>query len=706
MADTQQSAGPGGLLNGVLSGVGNDAIVAFGVIVVVMMLIIPLPTVILDTLMTVNLLLSLLTILIVLYTKNALEFSVFPTLLLVTTVYGLALNVSSTRLILSQGSEFDGQIVRAFARFVVGTEGTEGLVIGMIIFVILVAVQFIVITKGATRVAEVAARFTLDALPGKQMAIEAEYNSGTLTEEEMTRKKMELEREVDFYGAMDGASKFVSGNVKVGILITVVNVIGGLIVGTTIHGEPINMALNTYVSLTVGDGLVTQFPALLISTATGLIVTRAISDGTFGDDVATQFTNQSRIYWIATIFLAGLALLPGFPWYVLLPMSALTAFTAYRLRRRDATRAAVEAERAAEEAPARQQTEPTHVAPLDPLSMELGYGLIPLVDKEKGAELLDRITSIRRETALEYGLVVPRIRIIDNMRLGPNEYSLKIRGVEVGRGSIRMGHYLSINPGGAREEIGGEETIDPAFGLPARWITEETRERAERAGYTVVDPPSIIATHLTEVIKKHASDLLGRQEVRQMLDQLKQDYPAVVDEVNNTLSLGKIQKVFQGLLGEQVSIRNQVAILESLADYASVSTEPGFLVEKARQALGRQICLQYADEERTIRVATVEPQLEQMIVESRVETASGTISALPPDQRRAWIDAVASTVRSMQEKGFLPVILASEAARALIKQSIQRDLPDVAVLSIPEIASDVRVESVGEIRIDTTSGGN
>jgi flagellar biosynthesis protein FlhA len=338
--------------------------------------------------------------------------------------------------------------------------------------------------------------------------------------------------------------------------------------------------------------------------------------------------------------------------------------------------------------------------------MELGYGLIPLVDKEKGAELLDRITSIRRETALEYGLVVPRIRIIDNMRLGPSEYTLKIRGVEVGRGTIRMGQYMCINPGGTREDIPGEETTDPAFGLPARWITEDTRERAERAGYTVVDPPSIIATHLTEVIKRHAPDLLGRQEVRQMLDQLKQDYPAVVDEVNSALTLGQVQKVFQGLLNEHVSIRNQVVILEALADFASVSKDPGFLVEKARQALGRQICLQYADSNRTIRVATVDPALEQTIVESRVETASGAVSALPPDERRKWIEAVAQQSRSMQERGFMPVILSSEAARALIRQSIRRDLPDVAVLSIPEIAGDVQVESVGEITIEQTVGSS
>lgn len=704
MADSQQASRPAAFLGGLFDGHRSDAFVAFGVIVVVMMLIIPLPTVLLDTLMVTNLLLSLLIILIVLYTKNALEFSVFPTLLLVSTVFGLALNVSSTRLILSQGAAFGGQIVRAFARFVVGSEGSEGLVIGLIIFVILVAVQFIVITKGATRVAEVAARFTLDSLPGKQMAIEAEYNSGSLTEEEMTRKKTELEREVDFYGAMDGASKFVSGNVKVGILITVVNIVGGLIVGTTIHGEPINSALATYVSLTIGDGLVSQFPALLISTATGLIVTRAISDGTFGDDITSQFSQQSRVYWIVTVFLIILAVLPGFPWYVLIPMAGLTAFAALRLQRRD-QRVAAEAAAAAPKAPAQSHAEPTHVAPLDPLSMELGYGLIPLVDKEKGAELLDRITSIRRETALELGLVVPRIRIIDNMRLGPSEYSLKIRGVEVGRGSIKMGRYLSINPGGVREEITGEATTDPAFGLPATWITEDDRERAERAGYTVVDPPSIAATHLTEVIKRNASDLLGRQEVRQMLDQLKQDYPAVVDEVNNALGLGQIQKVFQGLLVEQVSIRNQVVILEALADYAGVSKETGFLVEKARQALGRQICLQYSDEQRTLHVATIAPRLENEIVESRVETAAGAIAALPPQRHRRWVEGVSVAARSMQEQGFLPVILASEAARPLVKQSTRREVPDVAVLSIPEIAADIRVESVGEIAIEEESGG-
>ncbi len=678
----------------------TDVLVAVGVVAVVMMLIIPLPTVLLDTFMALNLVLSLLVILIVLYTKNALEFSVFPTLLLVVTVYGLALNVSSTRLILAQGGDFGGQIVRAFSTFVVGTEGAEGLVIGLIIFIIIIAVQFIVITKGATRVAEVAARFTLDSLPAKQMAIEAEYNSGAITEEEASRKKTDLEREADFYGAMDGASKFVSGNVKVGLLITVVNIVGGMIVGMTIHGESFDMALNTYISLAIGDGLVTQFPALIISTATGLIVTRAISDATFGEDVTRQFSNQARIYWIAAGFLFVLAILPGFPWYILIPMGVLSAFLGLTLGRRqmiDAERVTTEEKQArAKEAPA----EISPVAPLDPISLELGYGLVPLVDKDKGAELLDRVTRIRRETALDLGLVVPRIRIIDNMRLDPSEYCIKIRGVEVGRGVIRMGRYLCINPGGEREDIPGEKTVDPAFGLPALWITEEYREQAERSGFTVVDSPSIIATHLTEIIKRNSADILGRQEVKGILEALRRDYPAVIEDVQSVLSLGDIQKVLQGLLREQVSIRNIVTILESLSDYGNITKEPSFLVEKVRQALKRQLSLQYADDDKALRVLTIEPGLEQQIIESRVETSAGVIPALPPDVQRKWIGALRNSIKGVQERGVFPIVLCSEAARPLVKASAARDVTELVVLSVPEIVPEIRVESVGEIRID------
>jgi len=527
------------------------------------------------------------------------------------------------------------------------------------------------------------------------------FENHYITEEEMSRRKLELEREVDFYGAMDGASKFVSGNVKVGILITIVNIVGGLVVGTTVHGESLTSAVNTYVSLTVGDGLVSQFPALFISTATGLIVTRAVSDGTFADDVSEQFSAQSRIYWIAAVFLFILSLLPGFPWYVLIPMGVLSAMAGLIIgRRQTAEAAAAEQKERSEAAQEERPAEISPVAPLDPISLELGYGLVPLVDKEKGAELLDRITGIRREAALDLGLVVPRIRIIDNMRLEPSEYCVKIRGVEVGRGQIRMGRYLSINPGGTREDIPGEETRDPAFGLPAKWIAEEQREDAERAGYTVVDAPSIVATHLTEIIKRHAHEILGRQEVRSMLDTLRQDYPAVVEEVQGVLGVGEIQKVLQGLLREQVSIRNMVVILEALADYATVTKDTGFLVEKVRQAVGRQISLQYAGDERVLRVLTIEPGLEQEIIDSRVETSSGVVSALPPDRQRGWIQALSTAVSAVQEQGHLPVVLCSEAARPLVKRSTERELRDLAVLSIPEIVPDIRVESLGEIRIE------
>jgi len=678
----------------------SDVFVAIGVIAVVIMLIIPLPAFILDTLMSINIVLALLTILIVLYTRHALEFSVFPTLLLIATVFGLALNVSSTRLILSQGSHFQGKLIRAFGTFVVGARGVEGYVIGLIIFVIIIAVQFIVITKGATRVAEVAARFTLDALPGKQMAIEAEYNSGLITEEEATRKKADLQREADFYGAMDGASKFVAGNVKVGILITLINIIGGMIVGMTIHGESFSVALDTYVSLTIGDGLVTQLPALLISTSTGVIVTRAVSDESFGLDVTRQFSFQSRPYLIAAGFLGVLAFLPGFPWYVLFPLGGMLAGLGLTLRRRKEAAAALER---VQEAEARAKVAPVEISPvvpLDPLSLEIGYGLIPLVDKDKGAELLDRITRIRREAALDLGLVVPRIRIIDNMRLEPSEYCFKIKGVEVGRGGIKMGSYLAINPGGIKEELEGESTTDPAFGLPATWIAETEREKAERLGYTVVDPPSIIATHLTEIIKAHAGEILGRQEVQSILDTLKNDYPTVVEEVGKSFSVGEIQKILQGLLREQVSIRNIVVILETMADYGTVSKDTTFLIEKVRQALGRQICLHYSGDAKTIHVLTLEPSLEQQIIDARVDTASGPTAALEPQLHRKWITAVTNMVRTVQEQGHLPLILCSESARPLVKGSTIREIPHLVVLSVPEIVPDVKIETLGEIRIE------
>ena len=682
---------------GIFGRQGGDIIIALGVVLIVMMLIIPLPTVILDLLMAINLMLSLLIILLVLYNKDPLEFSLFPTILLITTVFGLALNVSSTRLILGKGAAFNGRIVRAFATFVVGSEGSQGLVIGLIIFIILVAVQFMVITKGATRVSEVAARFALDGLPAKQMAIDSEYSSGSITEDEARKRKKHLDDSVNFYGSMDGATKFISGTVKVSIVITMINIIGGLIVGTTIHGEPLQQALNTYVSLTIGDGLVSQVPVLLVSVATGLIVTRSISTGSFGDDVRSQFTRQSRIYYVAAAFMTVLGFLPGFPWYLMLPLAGVTGFLAFSLNRRQSAEAA--AAETDENSAGTEPQEISPVVPLDPISLELGFGLIPLVDKDQGAELLERVTRIRKEAALDLGLVVPRIRIMDNMRLEPSEYAFKLRGTEVGRGTIRMGHFMAINPGGDREKLEGEPSIDPAFGLPATWISESVREKAERAGYTVVDGPSIIATHLTEILKHHAGEILGRQEIRSMLDTLKNDYSAVVEEVTKSFTLGEIQKILQGLLKEQVSIRNLVAILETLGDFSSISKDTGYLIEKTRQSLGRQICLQYADDERSLHVLTINPKVEKVIIDSRTETATGDIAALDPDFHRNWINAVANSVKAARDTGAWPVILCSESARPLVRSTTIREMPDLVILSVPEISDGIQIDSLGEIRL-------
>ena len=687
-----------------------DIAVAFTVILMVLMFIIPLPTVLLDFFMALNLTFSLVVLLIVLFTARATDFSVFPSLLLLSTIFGLVLNVSSTRLILSKGEAFDGAMIRAFSSFVIGSTGSQGLVIGFVIFIILIAVQAFVITKGAKRVAEVSARFKLDSHPTKSMSIDAEYNAGIITDEEARQKKAQLQREDDFYGAMDGANQFVSGNVKVGIFITVINVIAGLIIGMVFRREPFANALRTYTTLTIGDGLLAQLPSLFLSVATGLLVTRMIDEGSFGQDIKKQFSQIGWIYFVAAGTLAVMGVLPGFPHIVLFIIAFVLAFVGWRIIKEEQAFKAVKDKQAAQKQQGQQRNggggepaagEIAPIVPLDPLSLELGYALIPLVDKDKGAELLERITRIRREAALDLGLVAPRIRIIDNMRLEPSEYCFKIRGVEVARGKIRMGWYLGINPGGVSEEIPGERTVDPTFGLPAVWISEENRDRAERAGYTVVDPPAIIATHLTEVIKKHAAEILGRQEVQGIMDALRKDYPAVIDEVAKVCSLGEVQKVLQGLLREQVSIRNTIVILETLADYRPITPEIARLVERVRQALGRQICLQYADENKVLHVLTVDPALAQKIIDSRIDTVNGPVAALEPSEQRMWIRSLIQAVTTVQKNGFLPVVLAPEAsARILIKNSTDREIPDLVVLSIPEIAKDIQVEVIGEIKLE------
>jgi flagellar biosynthesis protein FlhA len=682
----------------------SDLLIPLGAVVIVIMLVVPLHTVLLDAFMALNLIFSLLVLLIVLYTKKPTDFSLFPLVLLVVTVFGLALNVSSTRLILTQGSAFDGRMIQAFSSFVVGSRGAEGLVVGFVIFIVIIAVQVVVITKGATRVSEVAARFTLDGMPGKQMAIEAEVNSGAITEEESTLRRQELQLESDFYGAMDGASKFISGNVKVGIFITVINILGGFIIGVALHGEAPASAIGTYITFSIGDGLLSQFPALFVSTAMGIVVTRAATPGVLSEKISKQFSQDAKVYWVCAAVVAGFALLPGFPWYVLIPMAMLIGAYAFFLGKKHQRETAGFKENLAKTASARKTKEEAEeispILPQDNLSLELGYALIPLVDKDKGAELLERVQGVRRTSALELGLVIPKVRIIDNMLLEPSEYCFKIKGVDVGRSKLRMGFYLCINPGKVKEELPGEKTREPTFGLPAVWVSADKRDQAERAGYTVVDPPNIIATHLTEIIKRHASEILGRQETQAILDTIKKDYPAVVEEIQKTVTLGEVQKVLQGLLKERVSIRNMVSILEAIADFAPISRDIRFLTEKARQALGSQLCHQFADENRTLHVLMLDQSLEQKIIDSRVETSYGIVSAMKPELQSAWIKALSRAMAAVQEKGYFPVILCSEAARYPIKSSTERDLPDLVALSLQELVQEISVESIGIIKLD------
>ncbi|MBN2626102.1 MAG: flagellar biosynthesis protein FlhA [Spirochaetales bacterium] len=699
MADIPGSGKNSSLMQKITGGNAADVLLAAAVLVIVFMMLIPMPAVMLDLFMIMNIMLSIVIMLIVLYNRNPLEFSIFPTMLLVSTLFGLALNVSSTRLILSRGPLFNGNVVKAFATFVTGASGTDGIIIGAIIFIIIIAVQMMVITKGSSRVAEVAARFNLDALPNKHMAIDQEFSSGVIGEEEYRKRKSDLQRTSDFYGAMDGATKFVSGTVKVGIVITLINVIGGLIIGVARRGESFGSAMSIYTSLTIGDGLVSQLPSLIISMATGLIVTRSVSEDSFGSDVKNQFSRDGRVYWIAAAFLFFLGVLPGFPGYLLFPLSGAVGFLAFRSGQVQDQKVKADAQKkAAATKETTSSSEPQPIVPLDALSLELGYGLIPLVNQEQGAELLERVKQIRKEAAIDMGLVVPPIRIVDNMRLEPPEYCFKIKGVEVGRGSIRMGYYLAIDPGNARGDLVGEKTTDPTYHLPALWISGDQREKAERNGYTVVDPPSIIATHLTEVLKGHSADILGRQEIKSMLETLAETYPAVVDEANKLFSTGEIQKVLQGLLREQVSIRNLVSILETLCDWGGQTKDTGYLIEKVRQSLGRQICLSYCSSDKVLRYLVLDPALEQQFIEARIDGMAQ--AGLHPDFERKWINAFANRIREEQEKGIYPVIMTSEAARPLVRSTTEGAFPSIPIISSLEMVRDIKSENLGTIALE------
>jgi len=673
----------------------TDILLAIGIVAIVLMLIVPIPAMLLDFLIAVSFSLGLITLITVMYMGKAIEISVFPSLLLVSTVYRLSLNVSSTRLILLQGPAFNGKIIRAFGEFVVG----GNYVVGIIIFLILIAVQFIVITKGATRVSEVAARFTLDAMPGKQMAIDADVSAGLITEEEAIKKRIDIQREADFYGAMDGASKFVQGDVKVGLLITVINIVGGLVIGMLMRGETLQEAVSTYVMLTIGDGLVAQIPSLMMSTATGIIVTRSVAMDDLGTEITTQLLNQPRTLFVGAGFLLFLAILPGFPKIPLIVLGSLLAVFGIYLRR--GFRVKEEEKKGLKKEKEEVMRGPESVLGLlqiDPIALEIGYNLIPLVDTEQGGDLLERVTMIRRQSAIELGLVFPPIRIRDNMRLDPNTYSIKIKGVEVGKGIIRMGKYLAMNPGNIKEKIEGEETVEPAFGLPAIWIDESTRDKAERLGYTVVDAPSVIATHLTEIIKSYASEVLGRQDVQALINSLSSDYSAVVDEVKKSgATVGDVQKVLKGLLKEGVSIRDLLTIMETIADYFPTVKDHEELVELVRQALSRQICQQFSDQEKKIPVITVSKEVEEEIRNAIVTTERGKRFAMEPGEQKKLLSRIVEEVKKIREKGLKPVFLTSPEIRAIFSKIVISIIPNAAVLSSFEIVTDIRLEAVGNI---------
>ena len=668
----------------------SDLYIALAAVAIVVMMIVPIPPIFLDILLTLNITIALVIMLVSMYTLQPLQFSIFPSLLLLVTLFRLSLNVSGTRLILLYG--YAGDVINAFGQFVVG----GSYIVGFIIFVILIIIQFIVITNGAGRVAEVAARFTLDAMPGKQMAIDADLNAGLITEDDARYRRRQIQKEADFYGAMDGASKFVRGDAMAAIIILIVNILGGFIIGMVQRGLPFMESLKVYTLLTIGEGLVTQIPALLISTSTGIIVTRAASDINLGVDLTTQLFQQPRVVIMVGFILLFFFAMPGLPKipFLLLAVGALMLGRALR----DAQKKA----EVPEEKPAPPK-EPESMVPLlqlDPMELEIGYGLIPLVDIEQGGDLLERITMIRRQLATDLGLVVPPVRVRDNMQLKPNSYSIKIYGLEVAKGEVIVGRFLAMNPGGAVEEVEGIPTKEPAFGLPAVWVAKVHKEKAEVAGYTVIDPSTVVATHFTEIIKTSGWQLLGRQEVQLLIDTLKTSHSVVVEElIPNLLTVGDIQKILQNLLKERISIRNLLLILEALADHARGTKDIESLTEIVRQALARAICKDYMQPDGTLPVITLDPALENMLADLIRGSKQDAFVTLDPQTIREIYDSLLKEVERLSSSGFHPVLLCSQVVRPYFKHLTERVVPYLAVLSYQEIVSDANIEAFGVVRI-------
>ena len=669
----------------------SDVAVAVAVILVVVMMIIPIPTGLLSFFLIFNITLSLIIMMVSLMAKETLDFSVFPTLLLIMTLFRLSLNISTTRQILLNA--YAGEVVQKFGGLVIGGNP----VVGFIIFLILVIVQFVVITKGAERVSEVAARFTLDAMPGKQMSIDADLNAGIITDKEAKQRRQKIQQEADFYGSMDGATKFVRGDAIAALIILVINVLGGFIIGVAMKGMALQDALQTYTLLTVGDGLVTQIPALLISTASGIIVTRAGTGTNFTSDLTSQLLGYPKALSIACGILILLALL-GMPPVPVLGISALTGFAAYNLDRssKQVKRQEKESVRSRELDEMKKPESVLGLVQVDTLEIELGYNLIPLVDTKRGGDLLDRVLMIRKQCALDLGFIIPPVRLRDNMQLDRSAYAIKIRGAVVGKGKLMVDHYLAIGPD-VRTQFKGIEAEDPTFGLPALWVTGDIKDDVEAAGFTVVEPSAVIATHLTEVVKKHAYEIINRQDVQNLLDNIKKTNGAVVGELTPLLALGEIHRVLSNLLREGVSIRDLNTILETLADSARLTKDTAFLTEYVRQALGRQITSNLLDADQKLYVLTFEPELEQSLKESLPKNEQGGHLNLDPLRAQRIIDRLRAGVEKVMQGGHQPVVLCSPVLRFYFKRLSEKILPNLAVLSYNELQPEIHVESLGNI---------
>ena len=687
-------------LNNVIK--NSDVALAGGVIGMLLIMVVPLPEIILDLMIALSISIAVLILFVSLFTGSALEFSSFPSVLLIATLFRLSINIASTRLILlegHQGAGAAGSIINAFGEFVVG--GNQ--IVGIIVFLILVIINFVVITKGTGRIAEVAARFTLDAMPGKQMAIDADLNAGLIDDSEARTRRRVIQRESDYFGALDGASKFVRGDAIAGLLITAINILGGLLVGVTQYSMSAGDAFDSYATLTIGDGLVSQIPALIISVAAGIAVTKASSESKLSIDLQNQiFSNVQALYVVAAVLFA-FALIPGLPVVPFMLLAIVTFFLAQASKRNNERFATEEQE--AEQLRIQQEIseEPEDIAsllPIDILGLELGYGLIPLVDEEQDGELLKRIKAIRRQIAMDYGYIVPPLHIKDNLELSPGEYSITIKGIEVARSEMMVGHFLAMKTGDVDEEIPGVDTVEPAFGLPAVWIAAEDEERAQFSGYTVVDLPTVLATHITEILKNHAFEFIGRQEAQKLLDSHSQTEPKVVEElVPNVVTLGIVQKVLQNLLKEQVSIRDLHTILETLADVGNLTKDSDLLTEHVRQALSRQITRQYQTPDGLLPLITMNQELENQVAGAIQDSGQGAYLGLNPNVAQAIINGLDEKMEQFSFNNYQPLLLCSPLIRPHMKKLVERFIPNLVVLSHNEVAQDVRIEALGVVDI-------